>query len=193
MFMIEFDNVYIINLWCLTNSASLHSYFRGIEIVRGKGISVRNLLRYSDNCTQQFKSQKVNQDLLTIRETIPDLETVRYSYFEPNEGKAQSDTLGALAKGAADRETLRTLSGVGDESADQKGAITEEIARRIRAGLNFKEDGSVGGYAFFEWVKPINDEKKLKKPLKRVWQMDGPINQKGLFESCSMQLKMFMI
>ena len=42
---------------------------------------------------------------MTIRETIPDLETVRYSYFEPNEGKAQSDTLGALAKGAADRET----------------------------------------------------------------------------------------
>ena len=88
-------------------------------------------------------------NLLNVQKNVSSsLESVDFCYFESNEGKNLSDTVGSLVKQAIARETLRTTEGVGDDSPDQRLAIAEELKRRVLAGLNI-EDGKCGAFSFF--------------------------------------------
>ena len=103
-------------------------------------------IRWTDNCTAQFKSQYTLYDLANVRTGVsPSIATARFSTFEPGESKNASDGLGSFDKQAIDRTTMTTMDGLGDEPM----AITEEMARRLIAGLNFKDGNRVGGFSFF--------------------------------------------
>ena len=122
------------------------------KILPEENVRVLNYLRVTDNCLNQFKCQFVAKDLLQIRSNVSaSLESARFSYFEPHEGKCLSDLLGSLAKQAGAFSTMMTMEGVGDDSDDQRSAIVHEVVRRIRSGLNFDEDGRVGGFSFFRY------------------------------------------
>ena len=120
------------------------------QILPEENVRVLNYIRVSDNCLNQFKCQFTARDLLRIRSNVSALlETARFSYFEPHEGKCLSDLLGSLAKQAGAFATMMTMEGVGDGSDDQRTAIAQEVVRRIRSGLNYDQDGRVGGFSFF--------------------------------------------
>ena len=105
--------------------------------------------RLSDNAASQFKCQFVVNNLLNVQKNVSSsLESVDFCYFESNEGKNLSDTVGSLVKQAIARETLRTTEGVGDDSPDQRLAIAEELKRCVLAGLNI-EDEKCGAFSFF--------------------------------------------
>ena len=114
------------------------------------GVKATHWIRKTDNAACQFKCQYVLNNLLKIRKKVSSsLESVRFDYFEANEGKNLSDTLGSIAKQAIERESLRASDGVGDNSPDQRMVIAHELKRRLLAGLHF-DDGQVGTFSFFK-------------------------------------------
>jgi hypothetical protein len=110
------------------------------EILAREGIHPKNWTRWSDNCYGQYKSCFVVFDLLNCQKAIsPNLEQVTYNFFESNEGKNLSDTLGSIGKAAFRRSSWRTTDGVVD---------LEQIRTRMENGL-CKKDGRIGNFSFF--------------------------------------------
>ena len=103
-------------------------------------------IRYTDNCSGQYKSKHVNNNLLNIRKIMPSLKSARFSYFEPNEGKNSSDGIGSCTKQAIKRETLTALEGFDND----RTAMAEELCRRVLSGLRL-ENGGVGTFTFFRY------------------------------------------
>lgn len=84
---------------------------RMFEIIRGKEIKIDNWERYSDSCTGQFRSRKCNAFLLNAPKTFK-LEKASFEYFEANEGKNVSDSIGSIVKCAFQRGISKLDEGV---------------------------------------------------------------------------------
>ena len=67
-----------------------------MRLLREHGIVVKNIMRYSDTCTAQFRSRHCNGDLKCLPEFLEIDGIISWRYYEANEGKNQSDTVGAL-------------------------------------------------------------------------------------------------
>ena len=118
-----------------------------IEVVEERGIKVENWERETDNCFAQYKSQYVVEDLFAVKEKdSPALKSVSFNYFESNEGKNLSDTIGSLFKHAVERQTALVTEALPNYSRLE---IAKEIVRRGLAGMNIEPDGRCGSFAFF--------------------------------------------
>ena len=106
-------------------------------------------VRYTDNCTSQFKSQYTLNDLTNVRTGVsPSIAAARWMTFEPDHGKNRSDGLGSFVKQSAERTIMRIMSGLGDESPDQLKVIVEQLREQILASLHFQDGKRVGNLSF---------------------------------------------
>lgn len=88
--------------------------------------NIINWQRYSDGCASQFRSRKVNGKLLSCRKEF-NLNEVSYEYFEANEGKNISDSIGSIVKCAFQRGITKDSEGVRGASD-----IVEIIRREVK-------------------------------------------------------------
>lgn len=85
---------------------------RMFQILDTKGVGpVKYWQRYSDACAAQFRSRKVNGKLLSARKEF-NLSEVSFEYFEANEGKNISDSIGSIVKCAFQRGITKLNEGV---------------------------------------------------------------------------------
>ena len=97
---------------------------RMFEILRDKcPHPITNWLRYSDGCASQFRSRKVNANLLSAPQDF-NLQNVSFDYFEANEGKNISDSIGSIVKCAFQRGIAKSEQGL---------TTCKEIVEVIRA------------------------------------------------------------
>ena len=74
----------------------LFSEFLGaVRLIRSWGIPVENIARFTDTCSQQFRSRNTNADLRSLKSLL-EVKNITWHYFEANEGKNLSDSIGAL-------------------------------------------------------------------------------------------------
>ena len=71
--------------------------------------------RFSDACAAQFRSRKVNGKLLSVKKDF-NLDEVSFEYFEANEGKNISDSIGSIVKCAFQRGIVKLNEGVTEAS-----------------------------------------------------------------------------
>ena len=69
-----------------------------VNILRSKGIQVTNILRFTDTCSNQYRSKNCNSDLRMLPSLLGIEGIITWGYFEAGEGKNLSDTIGALVK-----------------------------------------------------------------------------------------------
>ena len=72
-----------------------------------QGLNIDNWLRLSDGCASQFRSGFTNADLVMSKNKL-NLKRITYAYYEANEGKNISDTIGSIVKCAFLRGQLKT-------------------------------------------------------------------------------------
>ena len=99
---------------------------RMFEIVREKlNQPIKNWIRFSDGCGAQFKSGYAVADLFNAKETFK-LENAWFNFFESNEGKNTSDSIGSIVKCAFLRAILKSQGGV-DDIDDILSLINSEL------------------------------------------------------------------
>lgn len=99
---------------------------RMFEIAREKcPHEIKNWQRFTDGCASQFRSRKVNAKLLAAKDAF-DLEEVAFEYFEANEGKNISDTIGSIVKCAFQRGIAKHNEGI-STSSDIVRIIRSEV------------------------------------------------------------------
>ena len=83
-----------------------------VNLIRSWGIHVENIGRFTDTCSQQFRSRNTNADLRSLQSALG-VNMITWHYFEANEGKNLSDSIGALTKSAFTRGVKKLDCGVG--------------------------------------------------------------------------------
>ena len=107
----------------MTTSKCINLKKRMFQIIRRKCPgSVQNWVRFSDGCTSQFRSWKVNADLLKSRKDFV-VSHISFQYFEANEGKNLSDSIGSIVKCAFQWGIMKNNEGI---------TTTAEIFKIIR-------------------------------------------------------------
>lgn len=82
------------------------------EILRvNHNMTITDWLRFTDGCGAQFRSRFVNADLINAKSLFK-LNNVGFEYFEANEGKSVSDTIGSVVKCAFVRAMYKQDQGV---------------------------------------------------------------------------------
>ena len=126
---------------------------RMFQIIRRKCPgAVQNWVRFSDGCASQFRSRKVNADLLKSQKDF-DLNQVSFQYFEANEGKNISDSIGSIVKCAFQRGIMKRNEGITtaaeivkiirDEVKESTEKFTFFIIEKFEA---FSRNDAEGGY-----------------------------------------------
>ena len=116
-----------------------------VEILRNKGVKIENLARFFDTCSGQFRSQYCNWDLKQKKTILNIPGNVKHHYFEPNEGKNLSDTIGALAKQAFKRGMIKNYIGI---------STIGDIVKLIQENLKTETQNCSNCNAFVEgWGK----------------------------------------
>ena len=87
------------------------------------------ILRWTDNCPNQYKCKYTNQKLLDAPQSLGVGGHVEWNYFEPGEGKNSSDSLGALAKLAYFRAVSKHPDMVARSAAAVVTLISEELSK----------------------------------------------------------------
>ena len=89
--------VHAVNVTDNPGATAHMSSLAGCNILRNKGIDVKNISRLSDGCAAQFKSRHCNGDLRSLPQSLS-VKQLTWNYYESHEGKNLSDTLGSLVK-----------------------------------------------------------------------------------------------
>ena len=92
---------------------------RMFQILCEIGLEINSWQRWSDGCGAQFKSQYCNADLLNAKDSFK-LQNASFLYFEANEGKNTSNTIGSIVKCAFLKGITKVDQGIGKVSDSLK-------------------------------------------------------------------------
>ena len=96
-----------------------------------QGLIINNWLRVSDGCASQFRSCFTNADLVMSKNKL-NLKQITYAYYEANEGKNISDTIGSIVKYAFLRGQLKT----GDHGVHSAREVVNIVRGELQDSTN---------------------------------------------------------
>jgi hypothetical protein len=144
---------------------------RLMQLIKQKIFTPKGWSRWSDNCNGQYKSQFVLYDLINVVNAVsPTLIDVEFMYFEPNEGKNLSDTIGSLCKSAF----LRA------QQVNGEAVVTvDDMVSRMLEGMQVNPDGSYGSFSFLH-IEAFESFDRIPVAERKSVYLKGIMNVRSL-------------